>query len=443
MSNCKHFGIAFFCLFHFLLSESRSQAQSISFDEHFTGNALHIELFQGGNAKTSSIAVHAIRSEPNWPGNRLNLIYPFPYGKYRVLITETGNDQPIYVCGFDTLFAEYATTGPALQGIDRVFPVHLRIPEPKQHANMRIEHRDANNQWMTVFERAIRTDDYSIIRETAKNTDVVNVLRQSGPAATCLDITFVSEGYREENKETFFEDATAMMEYLVSQEPFNEYGDKINASCVFHPSVEDGTDEPRQHRFRNTVLDSSFNSLDIDRYLLVENGHALHRMASLAPSDCAVVLVNSQRYGGGSICLDSCITTTHNAVSKQVFVHEFGHALAYLADEYIGSVSYNDMYPLGVEPVEPNLTREIDRSKIKWRHLLTSDVELPTKSISSRPKDSKDRIVGAFEGGGYVRNGIYRPEQWCRMGDDGFRAGFCVVCQEAIRKVMDYHTRSQ
>ncbi len=77
-----------------------------------------------------------------------------------------------------------------------------------------------------------------------------------------------------------------------------------------------------------------------DRYLLVEDGHAIHRMASQAAYDCPVVLVDSRRYGGGAICLDNCVTTAHHQLSPQVFVHEFGHALAYLADEYVGAVSY-------------------------------------------------------------------------------------------------------
>ncbi len=113
--------------------------------------------------------------------------------------------------------------------------------------------------------------------------------------------------------------------------------------------------------------------------------------------------------------MDYCVTTTDYPTSPIVFVHELGHGFAYLADEYIGAVTYSDIYPEGVEPPEPNLTRELDPTKIKWRSYLTKDIPLPTPKLKD-PSSLEERRVGAFEGGGYLSKGIYRPEQVCWMG---------------------------
>ena len=45
-----------------------------------------------------------------------------------------------------------------------------------------------------------------------------------------------------------------------------------------------------------------------------------------------------------------------NESAEYVFIHEFAHHLAGLADEYVGNVTYETGAPQRVEPWEPNLT---------------------------------------------------------------------------------------
>jgi hypothetical protein len=47
--------------------------------------------------------------------------------------------------------------------------------------------------------------------------------------------------------------------------------------------------------------------------------------------------------------------------------------------------------------------------------------------------------VGAFEGAGYVANGMYRPMLDCIMFSKGDKP-FCKVCEEAIKKVIKSYT---
>jgi len=50
----------------------------------------------------------------------------------------------------------------------------------------------------------------------------------------------------------------------------------------------------------------------------------------------------------------------------------------------------------------------------------------------------RNGVVGAFEGGNYMAEGIYRSQQNCIMFTR--TTDFCAVCSEAIEKVIDEYT---
>ncbi len=171
-----------------------------------------------------------------------------------------------------------------------------------------------------------------------------------------------------------------MTEFLFSIEPYKSLKDRFNVRAVFRPSPEKGVDEPRQRAYRKTALNASFNAFDLDRYLLIEEDHRMHEIAGQVPYDALIVLVDSKRYGGGSIAFDYCVSTVDHARSPEVFVHELGHSFGGLADEYYQSeVSYNDFYPKGIEPLEPNITALLDPAHVKWQDLLSPGIGVPTE----------------------------------------------------------------
>jgi hypothetical protein len=142
------------------------------------------------------------------------------------------------------------------------------------------------------------------------------------------------------------------------------------------------------------------------------------------------VLVNAQTYGGGGMYNFYAIGTADNERTLHVFVHEFGHSFAGLADEYFSSeVAYNDFYNLQQEPWEPNITTLVDFDK-KWKDLLPANTPVPTPF-----SDEYKNQTGVFEGGGYLPKGIYRPADHCMMRD---YAPFCEACSRAILRMIDY-----
>jgi hypothetical protein len=76
-----------------------------------------------------------------------------------------------------------------------------------------------------------------------------------------------------------------------------------------------------------------------------------------APYEFIEILANEQQYGGGGIFNDQATTAVDTGFAEYVFVHEFGHHFAGLADEYYTSdVAYETGASDLPEPWEPNVT---------------------------------------------------------------------------------------
>jgi len=207
--------------------------------------------------------------------------------------------------------------------------------------------------------------------------------------------------------------------------------------------------------------------------------------------------VNSDRYGGGGIYNQYAIFTADSSPwPAHVFLHEFGHAFGGLADEYYASeVAYNEFYPEGVEPTEPNITALLDPTNIKWKDMLSPGVGIPTdwgkdeydglgeayqairkeksqrinqltragasrdeiakaaKGFDDRTSEINDKIarfmkesalhgkVGAFEGAGYASKGLYRPMLNCLMLkflEDELQ--YCIVCERAVARTIEFYS---
>ena len=136
---------------------------------------------------------------------------------------------------------------------------------------------------------------------------------------------------------------------------------------------------PNAGVFRRTPLSAEYNIFDSERYVLTLDNRALRDAASAAPYEFIEILVNERTYGGGGIFNDQATASVDSAFSDYVFVHEFGHHFAALADEYYTSdVAYETGAAIKQEPWEPNVTALLDPAALKWRDLVTPGTPLPT-----------------------------------------------------------------
>src|SRR5262249_1005842 len=100
--------------------------------------------------------------------------------------------------------------------------------------------------------------------------------------------------------------------------------------------------------------------------------------ASFAPYDVVEIVVNNRTYGGGGIYGQYSTVAADSEQAPYLFVHEFGHHFAALADEYYTSPVAYLPATVRIEPWEPNVTALLDPSHLKWKDLVAKDTPLPT-----------------------------------------------------------------
>jgi hypothetical protein len=469
-------------------------AGDVRFADYFNDQTLRIDYYQTGDAREEWITIDRMQQEPVWAGSTTNLVFPFNYGRYGIKVYDVASNRLIFSYGYDCMFGEYKTTSPALNGVKKSFNRSWRLPMPKRPILLVVEKRDKQNLPHPLFTLQIDPDDYHILRESTSHGDIVMPILQSGSPHDKVDLVFMAEGYTSAEEKKFRSDVEKNVQAMFDLEPYKSNRSNFNIYGVLRPSPESGIDEPREHRYRATALNASFNAFDLDRYVLCDEGIRMRDISSAVPCDAMVILVNSTRYGGGGIFNDYCISTVDNERSRMVFLHEFGHSFGGLADEYYASeVAYNDFYPTGVEPTEPNITALLNPGEIKWQGLVSPGIALPTaygkdkidslnilkqqngkkrrQELAEAEKrgaakavldqicaryNEQDKLisqdleavrnafqsvedkVGAFEGAGYSTKGLYRPMKYCLMIYHP-KNQFCLVCQHAIQEMIDYY----
>ena len=256
----------------------------------------------------------------------------------------------------------------------------------------------------------------------------------NGTPESKVDIVILPEGYTAAEMSKFQQDCQNLANVFAQAEPFASHINDFNFRAVLAPSEESGVDIPASHTWVRTILNSHFYTFYIDRYCTTRNYFSVKDVAANAPYDQIYILVNSNQYGGGGFYNFYSMSTAGNMSSSDVIVHEFGHAFAGLADEYEEPDNpLALLYNLNVEPWEPNITTLVDFES-KWADLVAPGTPIPTPNTNQY-----NNTVGAFEGGGYLEEGMYRPQRNCMMRN---YAPFCAVCNRTIEAMIEAHSDS-
>ncbi len=415
-----------FCLILFLAPLSLIAQKN--FDDYFTSGVFRFDYLLSGTSNTVKVTEVQQKKEPFW-GGTLHLSTNAPtLGNYRFNVKDQVTGTLLFRQGFSPLFQEWQATAEAKK-MERAFYQVLRFPFPKNKVVVEIECRNREGHFEKIYSTDIDPFNYFITKELPVKNDF-SVLRKSGDPSKKVDLAILAEGYKKEEMDKFVKDATRLTDSLFTVEPFFSLKDEFNIYALKTPSEESGTDIPGRNIYLNTLYSSSFYTFNIARYLTLTDMKTVHDQAASVPYDYVIVLVNSSEYGGGGFYNFVSVCTVDNFFAPKVFIHEFGHEFAGLADEYYTSeVASEDFYNLKIEPWEPNLTTMVD-FKSKWGALIDPTTPVPT------PRTAKyEKKTGVFEGGGYMTKGIYSPTQDCRMKSNKPNS-FCPVCQEAIRKAI-------
>ncbi len=214
-----------------------------------------------------------------------------------------------------------------------------------------------------------------------------------------VDLVFVGDGYRANQLGAYQNHVSTMVAGFFAERPFLEYASYFEVHRVDVVSNESGVDnDPNQGVQKDTALDMGYWCSGIERLLCVNVGKA-YNFANNAPDvDLVAAVANSSKYGGaGYTSSDLATAAGSNGATIEILLHEFGHALGDLADEYFtAGTTYS-----GGEPGEPNVSRltasAMASAGSKWADWLGAG------------GPSFDGLHDTFEGGRYNEFGIYRP----------------------------------
>ena len=229
-----------------------------------------------------------------------------------------------------------------------------------------------------------------------------------------LVLLIFGDGFTAEQQEKFFEEAEKTANYVMETSPWDEFTDSVKFYAVGTASNESGaradnaqTQEAADADTRDTYFGTTFWSGGMQRLVTVgdEGMKKLDALKAVTvpEADYSVIIVNSTTYGGsgGEVCLASL-----NSEALEMMLHELGHTIPDLADEYFSA---------GYEGEYANMTAESDPAKVPWAKFV-----------------GKNGVgVYEYDEGGY---GWYRPSQNCKMRYLGKQFAFCEVCKEELRK---------
>ena len=437
---------------------------------------LRVDYVHTGTASGEQFALDGIELEGGWPGPLDRWVDDTNLGPYRFQVLDRATHHVIYSRGFASIFGEWQETEEA-KHLRRAFHESVRFPAPASLVQVVIQSRGPANEFRDVWSADVDPSDPAIGRSGPPKLNVWAVIENGAPRDK-VDLLLLGDGYTAAEMNKWHRDARRTAGLLFAAPPFKEHRQDFNVWAIDTPAEESGVSRPSDGVYRRSPLGAAYDAFGSERYVLSFDNKRLREIASAAPYEFIEIVVNGRKYGGGGIFSLYATVASDNAFTPYIFVHEFGHHFAGLADEYYTSdVAYSSDVKRP-EPWAPNATA--DPHAAKWSQLLSPGVALPTlwpkqefeqmeKGIQERRRqiraqhrpeeemeqlfiEERDRVtkllasgpnagkVGAFEGAQYEAHGYYRPQQDCIMFTRD-EVGFCAVCRRAIERIIGLYAK--
>ncbi len=435
---------------------------------------LRLDYFHTGDAASETFGLDGLIVEGAWPGRPGRGIDDTNLGKYYFEVIDRKTNRTLYSRGFASIYGEWELT-PEAKEQKRTFHESLRFPMPEAPVQVVLKKRDKRNALREVWSVVVDPASQEIDRSRMPAAKVWAV-EKNGEPADKVDVVLLGDGYTAAEMDKWHRDARRMADLLFSQSPFKEHRAAFNVWAIDTPADESGVSRPSEGVWRRSPVGARYDAFGSERYILAFDNKRVRDIAAAAPYEFMGIIVNGRKYGGGGIHNLYATTASDNAYTPYIFVHEFGHHFAGLADEYYTSDVAYETGGERIEPWEMNVTA--DPKAAKWADLITRGVPLPTPwpkeafekrqqeyqakrrelRAQNRPEEEMEALfkveadqstkqlapymgkVGAFEGAMYEARGYYRPQADCIMFTRD-PAGFCAVCRRAIERVMALYVK--
>lgn len=438
---------------------------------------LRVDYFHTGTVSEERYSFDGAVVEGPWAGPSDRAVDETNLGKYFFEVIDRKTNRVLYSRGFASIFGEWETTSEA-KDETRTFHESLRFPTPSAPVQVVLKKRDRQNVFRESWSFLVDPADPAVTRAPVKGAAPVWAVMRNGEPKDKVDLLLMGDGYTAAEMDKWHGDAKRLTEILFAVSPFKERRADFNVWAVDTPAEESGVARPSDGVPRLSPLRATYDAFGSERYVLTFDNKRMREAAAAAPYEFVEIVVNDRKYGGGGIQNLYATVSADNAFTPYVFVHEFGHHFAGLADEYYTSASAYASPNGRPEPWEPNVTA--DPQGGKWSDLVAPGTPLPTPwekatfeaeqsriqarrreiRAQKRPEAEMEALfrgerdsmtvllgtgphhgkVGAFEGALYEATGYYRPQSDCIMFTRD-EVGFCAVCRRAIERVIDLYAR--
>ena len=410
-------------------------ARNIDFDKLFTDSTLRIDYVLSGNVDYQNIAIDELSRMPGWYGKRQNLTEIPVHGAATIDMRLAATGELIYRHTFSTLFQEWLDLDDAKHA-PKAFECVELLPMPRDSVIITVNLYNHRHQTTASISHTVNPSSTSIVHKgEGGNIAEYVVLNEPANKKKAINIAFVAEGYTNDQMLDYLNDCKKGMEGLFGYEPYKQLRDRFRIIAVVTPSRDSGPSIPSEGVWNSTAMGASFDTFGIPRYLTTLRIKQMHDAIAGTPYEHIIVMVNTNRYGGGGIYNTLNLLMTRHPLFIEVLVHEFGHSFAGLADEYAYQGEEPNDFPLDVEPWAPNITTLKDFS-LKWLDLMP---EKKTVILNTADGNLDTNTVALYEGAGCVLKGVYRPCPNCMMRTLKVPV-FCPVCSRAIKDIINFYT---
>ncbi|PYT03944.1 MAG: peptidase M64 [Acidobacteria bacterium] len=462
-----------------LLALTISAVAALAVETTAATSTMRLDYYHTGNSSQEMFSVDRVVVEPlPWPGNPGKNIDETNLGKYLFEVRDRANNRLLYSRGFASIYGEWETTDEAKSG-NRTFHESLRFPAPQAPVQIVLKKRDSNNAFREIWSTIVDPKDMFVDTSKADSPGPLIEIQKSGDPSEKVDFLILGDGYTAAQRGKFDKDARRLVQILFSTSPYKEHRRDFNVWALCPAAAESGISRPSTGIHRASPLGASYDAFGSERYVLTFENRALRNVAAFAPYEFIEIITNSRTYGGGGIFGLYSTVAADSEQAPYVFVHEFGHHFAGLADEYYTSPVAYTPPAVKTEPWEPNVTALLDPANLKWKELVQPGTPIPTPwqkdeyekhsreygerrakiRAQNRPEAEMEALfrenreweikffaaekyagrVGAFEGAMYEAKGYYRPEIDCIMFTRSL--AFCAVCRRGIERVIELYSR--
>ena len=226
------------------------------------------------------------------------------------------------------------------------------------------------------------------------------------PDSDGLHWVITGDGFTVDQQQDLLRASLAMARNLTGAPELARHAGILNVHVLSAVSRDSGVATVGISRAPRTAFDATLGCTDVERVACVnwDKVYAALLAEHVVFDEIAVVL-NTTLYVGNTS--GSGLIVSRNSHAPAIALHEMGHVVAGLGDEYVDVNVAKAWLPLYREGQFPNVTTETDPARIPWRHWFADPVRIPV--------NMGEVGVGRFEGAFYMASGYFRPKQNSNM----------------------------